>query len=371
MPAGAQNCSCKKSGKPCIDCLPRRRGRCQNGSLHQLPHAVFVSTPSEISTPSYTHDTSVVAATASLEGSLAEGINIPQCHNRCEDGGESSPVGTAARADGSASLLDHTEPTLSLDMDVFETFTISSEEHIERDGDGSMSNILEPLPVYSPINEPTFAWGNVDGDTFSHSVTCCYAEVVHWKRNLFKVPSGKVGSSFVKELTRLIRAYADSSALESVALKAVMVMPHLLLQKSHRTSKTEDHITQLERCLKSWADGDIGHLLQEGHTIQKQLSSSLPSSSLQNAMAQRFATLMMGGNVKAALRMITNQEKGGVLPLKSAVSTDDKATKTVHDVLLEKHPPSKSPVSSAICDSNHSILDPHPVLFDQIDGPFI
>ena len=75
--------------------------------------------------------------------------------------------------------------------------------------------------------------------------------------------------------------------------------------------------------------------------------------------------------MKAALRMITNQEKGGVLPLKSAVSPDDKATKTVHDVLLEKHPPSKSPVSSAICESNHSILDPHPVLFDQIDGPFI
>ena len=280
-------------------------------------------------------------------------------------------MGTAARADGSASLLDHTEPTLSLIMDVFETFTISSEEHVERDGDGSMSSMLEPLPVYSPINEPTFAWGNIDGDTFSHSITCCYAEVVHWKRNLFKVPSGKVGSSFVKELTRLIRAYADSSALESVALKAVMVMPHLLLQKSHRTSKTKDHITQLERRLKSWADGDIDHLLREGRMIPKQLSSSLPSSSLRNAMAQRFATLMMGGKVKAALHMITNQEKGGVLPLKSAVSTDDKATKTVHDVLLEKHPPSKSPVSSAICDSNHSILDPHPVLFDQIDGPFI
>jgi len=148
------------------------------------------STPSEISTPSNTHDTSVVAATASLEGSLAEGINIPQCNNRCEDGGESSPVGTTVRVDGSASLLGHTEPTLSLDMDAFETFTISSEERVERDGDSSMSSILEPLPVYSPINEPTFAWGNIDGDTFSHSITCCYAEVVHWKSNLFKVKWG-------------------------------------------------------------------------------------------------------------------------------------------------------------------------------------
>ena len=178
-----------------------------------------MSTPSEISTPSYAHDTSVAATTVSLEDSLAEGINIPQCHNHCEVGSESSPVGTVARADGSASLQDHTEPTLSLDMDVFKTFTITSEEHVERDGNGSICSIPEPLPAYSPINEATFAWGNIDGDTFTHSITCCYAEVVRWKCNLFKVLSGKVGGSFVKELTRLIRAYADSSALESVALK--------------------------------------------------------------------------------------------------------------------------------------------------------
>jgi len=85
---------------------------------------------------------------------------------------------------------------------------------------------IYPLPSYPQVHKPTFTWGDHDGTSFAHSLSCCYAEVVHWKQNLFKVPSGKVGNSFVKEITRLLRAYIETSALESVALKAVMVMPH-------------------------------------------------------------------------------------------------------------------------------------------------
>ena len=74
-----------------------------------------------------------------------------------------------------------------------------------------------PLPHYPRAHEPTFTWGIQGYPSFRHSVTCCYAEVVHWKRNLFKVPSGKIGVFFIKEVTLFIKAYTESSALESVA----------------------------------------------------------------------------------------------------------------------------------------------------------
>ena len=60
-----------------------------------------------------------------------------------------------------------------------------------------------------------------------------YNENMHWRRNQFKVPSGKAGTTFVCELSRMFSAYADRSALESVALKAAMVMPALFLRKPH------------------------------------------------------------------------------------------------------------------------------------------
>ena len=229
------------------------------------------------------------------------------------------------------------------------------------------------LPSYPQIHEPSFTWGNVDGVTFTHAITCCYNEVVHWKRNVFMVPSGKVGNSFVKELTRLTRAYAEASALEAVALKAAMVMPHLLLQKSHHTSKAKDHVIQLERRLKSWAEGDIDQLLHEGRTIQRQLTSTTPRNPKQEEQSARiFSKLMMEGKVKAALRLISDHEKGSVLPLDNVVSTTaDTPAKTVRDILLEKHPPAKPLVSSAICEPDNAIPEPHPIHFNQIDGPLI
>ena len=49
-------------------------------------------------------------------------------------------------------------------------------------------------------------------------------------KNVFKVPSGNAANSFVKELAHFIRAYAEASAPELVALKAAMIKPPPLLQ---------------------------------------------------------------------------------------------------------------------------------------------
>ena len=48
---------------------------------------------------------------------------------------------------------------------------------------------------------PNFIWSDVvDGAGFIHSATAAYAEVVHWKHNLFLPPSGKIGHQFTQEL---------------------------------------------------------------------------------------------------------------------------------------------------------------------------
>ena len=109
----------------------------------------------------------------------------------------------------------------------------------------------------------------MDGETFAHSISCCYPEIVHRKNNLFKTSSGKLGILFGKEITKLFQSYADRSVLESIAIKAAMVMPVLLLQKSHPNSKAKDQKSVLERQLKTWAEGNIDKLITEGRTIQK------------------------------------------------------------------------------------------------------
>ena len=103
----------------------------------------------------------------------------------------------------------------------------------------------------------SFSWGKVDRPAFSILVRSCYEEVIHWRRNLSKVPSGKVVILFVKELTKPFQGYADGSNLECVALYTAMIFPHLLLQRPQGKSTTKALSSHLERRLSSWLSGDI------------------------------------------------------------------------------------------------------------------
>jgi len=170
----------------------------------------------------------------------------------------------------------------------------------------------QPLESFLVVDQG----GCVDGTSFTRSVTLIYDEVVHWKRNLFKIPFGRAGKMFVQELTRLIKAYAESSSLEHVALKAAMIMPTLLLQKPHQRSKQKEHSILLERRMKLWSQGNLKELMNESRTIQKQTmrpyQKEVPSV---QATARSFAKLMMQGKTKAALRLLDKESNGGPLQL--------------------------------------------------------
>ena len=124
------------------------------------------------------------------------------------------------------------------------------------------------FPDKSPAS---FQWGSCSGPEFCDTVSCVYDEIVHWKRNLFQVPSGCSGKAFVLELSRLYQAYADCSSLESITLKACSVLVALTLQKPNRTSKGKDHVAHLNRRLALWKKDNLSALLDEGQCIQRHL----------------------------------------------------------------------------------------------------
>ena len=56
------------------------------------------------------------------------------------------------------------------------------------------------LPSFIGLSPPSFLWNDtIEGFDFVDRVTAANDEVVHWKRNLFVVPFGKVGKEFVLE----------------------------------------------------------------------------------------------------------------------------------------------------------------------------
>ena len=194
------------------------------------------------------------------------------------------------------------------------------------------------LPEFSKSAEPNFQWGNLDGEDFVHATLSAYAEVVHWRRNLFLVPYGKIGKMFVKELAHLFLAFAQGSAMERIAIHAAMLAYTLLLQKPHQASKCKEHAKALERRIKARQEGDIDGLMREGRTIQHHLPLSKRMAS-EDKQSRVFAQLVMEGKIHSALRFFSESQGNGVLDLNGFI--DDTKTRTVLDVLKEKHPPGR------------------------------
>ena len=221
------------------------------------------------------------------------------------------------------------------------------------------------LPDFRPVADATFSWGSSDSANFINSLNDVYDEIVHWKPNLFKVPYGKAGKSFVFELARLYKAFASRSALECIALKAAVVLPILVLQKPSSKSKAKEHSTCLVRRLSTWQDGDLSDLLWEGRTIQQRIPKPNSKDS-QQRLARSFANLMFEGKTKAAIRLLTEDSKGGVLRLSDQVTDTNQ---TVRDVLINKHPPGQPAHPDSVIDGDPPEV--HPVLFESIDASTI
>ena len=76
-------------------------------------------------------------------------------------------------------------------------------------------------------------WQDLTGQEFSTAIDNAYSRTVHWRQNIFKIPSRACGKRFVGELARLFEAFTNESAYEAFAIKADMTLPALVLQKSN------------------------------------------------------------------------------------------------------------------------------------------
>ena len=220
------------------------------------------------------------------------------------------------------------------------------------------------LPLFPPMASPnSFTWNDLDGETFCHRVNAAYTEAVHWRRNVFSVPSGKAGKAFVTELSRLWQAYGSAGAMECIALRAASLMCILLLQKPHEKSKAKEHSACLERRLVTWSKGSVEELLHEGRTIQAYLRRKKIGQNA-NQITRTFTNLMLNGRISAAMRVISDAPNGGLLDLDAKANE----TQTVREVLKEKHPEGKPADQDSLLAEDAGPPAPHPVIFDHLTG---
>ena len=144
---------------------------------------------------------------------------------------------------------------------------------------------------------------------------------------------------------------------QHIALKAAFVLVAVCLKKPSRKSKAKDHKEWLARRLALWKNGDIDELIREGRMIQQRIGRSRKIEPPNKAKI--FAKLVMEGQIKAALRFLSDNDSKGLLPL-----SDD-----VMEQLQEKHPePQEARLGSLLFGPIEDIPD---CLCNEIDGEMI
>ena len=115
------------------------------------------------------------------------------------------------------------------------------------------------------------------------------------------------GTKFVRELSRLLDAYSDSTALEDIALQSSTILPALLLQRPHPRLKSIDHTQCLGHRIAKWLGGNVDSLLHECLSIQSRLNHHKHHSQEDGHIARTFNKLVSLRNLKTATRLITSK----------------------------------------------------------------
>ena len=194
-------------------------------------------------------------------------------------------------------VLDNRTPSMESRIDVIplhDNRTSSIESVTPQRSD----NYEDPWPLPT-CSQPNFQLGSKDGKAFCDLIGKVYNDIIHWKCNNFLVPSGATGKLFIQDITRLLQAFADGSAMECIAMKASFVM-QILLQKPSQKTKSGDHVTHLKKRLDLLKQGDIPLRIQEGRCIQRYLLSR-PRPSDDDAIARNSGKMMEQGKFKAII----------------------------------------------------------------------
>ena len=63
------------------------------------------------------------------------------------------------------------------------------------------NNIEITLPPYEPDPLPTTKWHDYTAEQFVNLINSTYDDIIHWRKNLFKLPNGKTSRLFINELS--------------------------------------------------------------------------------------------------------------------------------------------------------------------------
>ena len=141
-------------------------------------------------------------------------------------------------------------------------------------------------------------------------------------------------------------------------MKALMIMPNLLLQRTSSKATSKENKETLSRRLIAWQNGEFFHLLQ-ARTLQNRLPENISKPTDEAKRAHKFRNFMMEGKVRSAIRLLDENANSGILPNNAETEK----------LLSEKHPPPQPLHDEMLLQGPIKRIDP--IIFHEINADLI
>ena len=139
---------------------------------------------------------------------------------------------------------------------VVETSSIVKSEEIDTEIEVELeSNLLPYANASSFVNSTTNSLNRHESLETIHGV---YEEIMQWRKNFFKLPSGNTAKMFIREFKSWLKHFNRDSEYKSIVLKVYMILPSFLIQKpiaiakQKITLKDQKNDCQPEKKVELW-----------------------------------------------------------------------------------------------------------------------
>lgn len=161
-----------------------------------------------------------------------------------------------------------------------------------------------------------------------------WSHLVVYPGQTYDAPSGSVGRRF----TSLMADEWEGMLNRKWNSERVLLFGMVILQCNRGVKRSKDIKNRISKRLDAWEQGKFDMLVQETERDMKSLLSEKQRGTTFEQRAKIFHQKMLRGDVRGAVRYLTEREKGGIhMP----DEIDEKTGDPVEEVLRSKHPDAK------------------------------
>lgn len=176
---------------------------------------------------------------------------------------------------------------------------------------------------------------HLDGGVADDAIWQSYwQQLVEYPPSFYDTPNGSIGKQIVVKFAELVEGISKRKWNG----ERLIVFAQVILQRKQDINRARDIRRHISHKLELWNKGEFQLLFEMTlRELQANLSKS-QSTTTPEQRAKTFHNKVLRGNLRSAVRYITEREKGSIL---YPDDRDEKSGKPVKEALADKHPSSR------------------------------